>query len=62
MIWEVFYEVRPLGALGAFGPHRVTVVAESTDGAYEEAAREIDELGTLERRWPIRCRPLGDES
>lgn len=56
-VWAVFYEARPLGALGVFEAHRITVVAESTEDAYEEAARSIDEQGTLERRFPLRCYP-----
>lgn len=56
-IWVVFYEVRPLGALGGFEEYRVTVVAAGPDEAYEEAAHAIAEVGTLERRFPLRCYP-----
>lgn len=56
-VWAVFYEVRPLRALGSWSRYRITVVAESTEDAYEEAARSIDEIGTMERRFPLNCYP-----
>jgi hypothetical protein len=55
-LWCVWYETRPVLALGAWDRTSVTVVADSTDEAYSEAATDLGER--FELRFPIRCYPL----
>jgi hypothetical protein len=55
-LWIVWYETRPVRALGAWDRTSVTVIADSTDEAYSEAATDLGER--FELRFPIRCYPL----